>query len=111
MTTMLPRDADNTPIPALRLKPGGAQVIAVGNVTARNAVAFSADTRVIGIYATGPVFLRTGGGSVTASATDHFIPADTYIDLSLGGEKQSRHTHVAAIRAASDCTLYLSEKE
>ena len=60
MTTLLPKDADNNAIPALRLKDSGAHVIAVSGTSARNSVAFSADTKVIGLYATGPVYLRLG---------------------------------------------------
>lgn len=111
MTTLLPRDADNAPIPALRLMPGGAHALAVGAASVRNAVPFAAATRVIGVYATGPVFVRTGDQTVTAATTDHYLPADTYLDLSLGGGKQGCHSHIAAVRAAGDCILHVSEKE
>ncbi len=111
MTTILPRDVDQAPIPALGLKPGGAQSLTVTAASARNAVAFAADTQVIGVYATGPVFIRTGDATVTAAATDHYLPADTCWDLSLGGGKRAHHTHIAVIRAAFDCQLYVSEKE
>ena len=111
MPTLMPRDDNLFPIPALRLRQDGAHVIAVGAVSAANARAFSPSTRVIGIYATGPVFLRTGGETVTASTSDHYFPANTYYDLALGDGLQERHTRIAALRAAGDCTLYISEKE
>ncbi|MBK3733613.1 hypothetical protein GAY29_10880 [Azospirillum brasilense] len=111
MSTLLPRDEDCVPIPALRLRPGGAQSITVGAGSATNAQPFNPATRVIGIYATGPVFLRSGAAGVTATTADHYFPAYTYYDLSLGDERTGRHTHIAAVRAAGDCILYISEKE
>lgn len=111
MATLLPRDADNTPIPTLGLKPGGAHTIAVTATSARNATAFAAETRVIGVYATGPVFIRTGDNTVTATATDHYLPPDTYCDIAIGGSKRSQCSHLAAIRASYDCVVYVSEKE
>ena len=111
MPTLLPRDEDSIPIPALRLRPGGAQCIAVGASSATNAQPFSPSTRVIGIYATGPVFLRSGTAGVASTTADHYFPAYTYYDLSLGDERTGRHTHIAAVRAVTDCTLYISEKE
>ncbi len=112
MSTLLPRDDDSAPIPALGLKPGGAHTITITATSTRIATAFLPDTRVIGIYATGPVFLRLGDATTVATATDHYFPADTYYDLSLGGGKRIQRTHIAALRAgSSDCILYVSEKE
>lgn len=111
MATLLPRDDELNPIPVLRLRSGGAHEIAVGPVSARNTVAFAAATRVIGLYATVPVYLQTGDATVTAAAADHYFPAGMLYDLSLGDERQGRHTHIAVLRAAVDGTLYVSEKE
>lgn len=111
MATLMPYDDNGHPIPALRLRAGGAHAIGVTDVSARNAVAFAPDTRVIGLYATGPVFLRQGDGAVSAGPGDHFLPAGVCCDLSLGDARQGRFTHVAAVRAGTDCTLYVSEKE
>ena len=111
MPTLMPRDENLFPIPALRLRPDGAHTVAVGAASTTNTRAFAPTTSVIGIYATGPVFLRTGEAGVTASATDHYFPANTYYDLALGDRWQGSHTHIAVVRAAGDCTLYISEKE
>lgn len=111
MTTLLPRDDDNFPIPAMRLVPDGAHTITVTDVSARNATAFAAGTRVIGLYATGPVYIRTGDASATAATTDHYLPGGFYYDISLGSGAQGHHTHIAAVRASNDCTLYVSEKQ
>ena len=112
MTTYLPRDAHGNPIPAVRLKAGAAHTIAVGAASARNSVAFGADTRLVSLYATGPLHINFGGGTVTAAATDHYYPGGFYYDFAIGGDETAHYTHVAALRAGgSDCTLYISEKE
>ena len=110
MSTLLPVDTDNNPIQVLRLRPGYAQNISVTATSARNTTAFDAATRVIGLYATVPVFVRLGNSSVTAAATDHYIPADTYMDVSVAGNEKQTYNYIAAVRASSDGTLYVSEK-
>lgn len=111
MTTLLPRDGDNNAIMALGFKDGGAHTINVTGVSVRNSNAFNSDTRVIGIYATGALYIAFGDGTIAANTVDHYIPADTYMDIAIGGGKSQQYTHIAAIRAVSDCTLYISEKE
>ena len=108
--TLLPTDTNNNPIPVLRMRPGLAQTIAVTSTSARNATALDAATRVIGLYATVPMFVRLGNSSVTATTSDHYLPADTYMDISVAGSNTQSYTHIAAIRASSDGTLYVSEK-
>jgi len=110
--TSLPLDIDNNPIPALRLKvTDGAHAIAATATSARNATAFNAGTRVVSIYATGPVYLRFGDGSVVATASDHYYPTGVYYDFSIGGGKAGFTDHVAVLRVSTDCTVYISEKE
>jgi hypothetical protein len=113
MTTLLPLDADNNPIQAMRLRDGGAHSIAATATSARNTTAFSTETKVISLYATGPVYVRLGGASVTASASDHYFPAGTYYDVAITGGRGSAglDTHIAVLRANADCTLYVSEKQ
>ncbi|MCG5244257.1 hypothetical protein [Azospirillum doebereinerae] len=113
MPTFLPRDEDFHPIPALRLKPGGAHALAVGDASARNAAAFSADTRVIAVHSDVPAFLRTGDAAVEAAASDHFLPAGTYLYLSVGESRRNgRHSHIAALAAdQTPGTLHVSEME
>jgi hypothetical protein len=111
MPTILPKDAENQPLPVLRLKDEGAHAINVSDVSARNSTAFSSETRVISLYATGPVFVKLGGAAVTATSTDHYFPAGVYYDIAVGGGKTGHYTHIAAIRADQDCQLYVSEKE
>lgn len=111
MTTFLPRDSNGNPIPALRLKQGGAHTITIGASSARNASAFSADTSIISLYASVPVYLKFGNSSVTATAADHYFPAGVYYDISIGGENTAHYTHIAALQAEGGGTLYISEKE
>ena len=112
MPTLLPRDSENNIIPAVRLKSDGAHSIAVTASSARNSVAFSDDTQIISLYASVPVHVKFGTSSVTAATSDHYFPAGTYYDFSIGGGKVNHYTHVAVIRNGStDGTVYISEKE
>ena len=111
MPTFLPRDAHGHPIPAVRLKPAGAHMISAGDTSARNATAFAADTQVVSLYASGPVFLKFGDETVTAAATDHYYPTGVYYDFALGGDGTNHYTHLAVIRADENCVVYVSEKE
>lgn len=114
MTTLLPRDDDNNIIPAMRLLDGGAHSIAASATSNRNASAFASTTRVVSVYATGPVFLRFGKDSVTATASDHHYPDGVYYDFALSGGisgKSIHYTHLAVLAADENCTVYISEKE
>lgn len=111
MPTILPTDQDNHPIPALRLRAGGAQKISVSASSARNATAFDADTRVMSLYSDVPIYVALGDSSITASNADHYFPAGVYYDIAIGGDKTGHATHIAALAVDGDGTLYLSEKE
>lgn len=112
MSTLLPTDDNNNPIPALRLKsPGGAHNIAATATSTKNTTAFANDTQVISVYATEPVFIKFGTSSVTANNTDHYFPAGVYYDMAIGGDGQAQATHLAVIRAENtDGVVYISEK-
>lgn len=110
MPTLLPRDSNDIAIPALRFRDQAAHKITVTSSSARNSTAFNAETRVISLYATGPVFVRFGGNSVSATNTDHFFPAGVYYDVAIGGGEVAQQTYIAALRADTDCLLYVSEK-
>ncbi|HOO82204.1 MAG TPA: hypothetical protein PK513_06855 [Alphaproteobacteria bacterium] len=110
MPTILPKDADNIPLPALRLKDNAAHAINVTASSARNINAFDTETKIVSLYATGPVYLKFGGASVTATTSDHYFPEGVYYDISIGDDKTGHLSHVAAIRASSDCQLFISEK-
>ena len=110
MTTIMPTDENNNPIPALRLRDQCAHKITVAATSARNSVAFNAGTRVVSLFATVPVYLRFGGSGVTATTSDHYFPANVYYDVSIGGEEAAQSLYLAALRADTDGMLYISEK-
>ncbi len=111
MTTLLPQDQNDNPIPALRLKSNGAHQITIGVASARNTTAFSEQTRIISLYADTPVYLAFGDSSVTATTNDHYFPADTYYDIAIGGDHSAHYTHLAVLQTTQPGTLYISEKE
>ncbi len=111
MTTKLPLDSNNNPIPALRLKSNAAHAVASSGTSARNTSAFSAETRVVSVYATQDVYLAFGGASVSATSGDHFFPAGVYYDFAIGGDATGHYTHLAVLRVSADGYVYISEKE
>lgn len=108
--TTLPRDTDNHPIQALRLNPTGSHTINAISTSARNSTAFSDDTRVVSVYASGPVYLKFGLDDVSADTSDHYFPSGLYYDFAIGGGKTLQYTHLAVIAADNSCIVYLSEK-
>ena len=106
-----PAEVDGGIIQVMRAKDGGAHEIAIGAATARNATAFPAGARVIEVYADVACRFQSGDSSITATATDHFLPAQQTRVYSLGGDKQAQHTHIAVIQESASGTLYISELE
>lgn len=113
MTTLLPKDADNNIIPALRLRDGGAHTLSATASAARNSTAFDEDTKIISLYATVPLYLKFGDNAVTATSADHYFPAGVYYDIALSGGngKGAHHAYLSVLRTDEDGTLYISEKE
>lgn len=108
--TSLPLDSNNNPIPALRLKSGGAHKISATDSSARNSTAFSGSTEVISVYSDVDVYIKMGDSSVSASLNDHFFPAGLYYDFAISGAAGAEMTHLAVLRSDSDGTVYISEK-
>lgn len=105
-------DANNNPLPALRLKKDGAHSIAASASSARNTAAFDARTKIISVYATVPVYIAMGGADVEADSGDHYYPAGIYYDFAIEGHASAHYTHIAVLRAdGTDGTVYISEKE
>ncbi len=113
MTTLLPKDADNNIIPALRLRDNGAHTLNTSVTSVRNSIAFDQETKVISIYATEPVFLNFGDNTAVATANDHYFPAGVYYDVAISGGsgKGAQDVYIAALAAESAGVLYVSEKE
>ena len=111
MPTLLPNDSDNNTIPVMRLKSGGAHVVAAGGSSARNVTDFDDGTRVVSLYADVPVYVAFGDGGVTASSADHYFPAGVYYDFAIGGDRTGQASHVAVLAVAAGGNVYISEKE
>ncbi len=109
--TTLPRDTDNTPIPALRLNPNGAHIINASTTSARNSSAFDAETRVVSVFATAPIFIQFGDNTVEATTSDHYFPAGLYFDFAIGGDKTLHTPHLAVITQSGTGEVYISEKQ
>lgn len=113
MTTLLPKDADNNVIPALRLLDTGAHILSAGASAVRNSTAFTSETKIISLYATDGIFIKFGDSAVTATIADHYFPAGVYYDIAItgGSGKGPHNAYISVLRADTDCTLYISEKE
>ncbi len=111
MTTLLPQDSNGHPIPALRIKSGGSHTISIGSTSTCNSTAFDDDTQIISLYSDVPAYIAFGDENVTATSGDHYLPADLYYDISIGGNNSVHHTHIAALQVSDTGTLYISEKE
>lgn len=107
----MPRNTGGAHTQVLRPLASGAHEIAISGATNRNSVAFNTDTRVIEIFSKTDCRFQTGDGSVVATATDHFLPAEVGRVYSLGGDRQPQHTHIAVIQETASGTLHISELE
>ena len=112
MPTLMPKDSNENVIPALRLRSGtGAHAIAASSSSARNSTSFNADTRVVSVYATVPVYINFGDSTVTATTTSHYFPDGVYYDFSIGGGAASQFTNIAVLQVSGGGMVYVSEKE
>lgn len=112
MTTILPKDDDNNPIPALRLRDGASHKITATSTSTTNSTDFNEDTKVVSVYATEDIYLEFGLSSITATNTSHFFPAGVYYDFAINNCKHAKDTHIAVLKTgANNATVYISEKE
>lgn len=112
MPTFLPQDSDSHPIPVLRLRSGsGAHAITASGTSAVNTTPFNAETRVVSVYATVPVYLNFGDSGVTATSSSHYFPEGVYYDFSIGGDSFGQYSYLAVLQVSSGGTVYVSEKE
>lgn len=59
-----------------------AQTVTTSGTSARNGTDFDSKTEILRIRSTGNVYYSLGDSAVTASSSDHFLPADTTYDIS-----------------------------
>lgn len=107
--TYSPKDNDGIAIPLLRFKSGGAQTVTSNaGGTARSTEITSA---VVSLYATEDTIVNFGETvAVTAAATDHFIPAGTYMDVALKAKRGTRYSFIAVRTLTTAAKLYISER-
>lgn len=111
MTTILPIDANDNPIPALRLRGDKGHVINASTGSAiRNSTAFLDDTKIVSVYATGAVYLMFGDISINAVTGVHYFPEGVYYDFAIGGYGVDHTPYLSVLAADEDCTVYISEK-
>jgi hypothetical protein len=111
--TRMPRDDNSQSIPVLRFRTGGAQQISTSTVAARSS-AFSSGTRVVTLVCTVASFFESGGSSVTATTSSHYVPAGIPIDMALGSDMSDTdgyHTHISVILSDGTGVAYISERE
>lgn len=107
----MPKDKDGGLIPVLGYKASGAQQVAISSASARNAVAFDSETRVITVRSTVDCFFEQGDGTVAATASKHDLPANQPRDIAIGGGQTAHRPYIAVIRAGTtDGILYVSER-
>lgn len=93
----LPSDASGDPIPVLYPETPH-KIISTGSST-RNSTALVSD--VVRLYADAALNFKFGDSSVTATTSDHYIPAGVPYDFRTKGK-----THIAIIGSGN---LYVSE--
>ncbi len=108
MTTLLPKDADNNVIPALRISGAGAHQLASTGTAVSNTTAFDEETKVVSVYATAPIYIKFGENGVTATNTDHFFPANTYYDIAISGGA-GKGAHGSLLWVISICLFFCGQ--
>jgi hypothetical protein len=111
--TRMPRDDNSQSIPVLRFREGGSQTVSLSDAAVRSS-ALSSGTRVITVTCTVASFFRTGGSDVTASTSDHYIPAGIPFDMALGSDMSDTdayHAYISIITSGATGTAYISERE
>lgn len=112
MTTIMPKDDDNNPIPALRLKDGGSHKMLASDTSSINTTPFSTETKVVSLYTTEDIFIEFGNSNAEATISSHFFPAGVYYDFAINNAKQLKDAHISVIKAtANNASVYISEKE
>jgi len=108
--TLAPRDDMGVALPVLRLRLGGAHVVALG--PSQSTVPLAPETRVVAVHATVDCWIATGDADVVATAASHHLPVGAYLHLSLGDDRRGgAHSHIAAIQSTETGTLFISEME
>lgn len=103
--TRLVRDIYDAPVPVLGF--GAAQHLTV-NAGATRSAAFSAGVEVLMISSNADVYLKFGDNTVTASTSDHYLPAGVLITVSLRTASGNIATNLS-VYCAGAATFHISE--
>lgn len=112
--TRMPRDDNSQSIPVLRFRTGGAQHLTISSGAPTRSSAFPAGTRVITVICTVDAHFETGGSSVDASTSSHYIPAGVPFDMALGSDLStidSYHNYISVIAVTGSGIAHISERE
>lgn len=110
--TRMPKDANGVSIQSLSFKPNSGQEIAIGITSEINAVPFDVSTKIVSIWATHKCKINQGvNNQVEADENSVFIPAETWLDLSIWANELTHLPYIAVIRVnAIAGELYVSER-
>ena len=103
MTTLLPIDDNSQAIPVLGYKQGGAHIVTAAAASKKNDRPFDKKTKVISVWLSAAMNFKTGDSTVTATADDHKLPPETYLEIALNGQQ-----HIAFYGTG---TVDISERE
>ena len=104
--TFLPRDGNGFPMQILRFRDSLSHQITTSGTTSRNGTDFGNQTQVLLLNPTQDMFIKQGGSSVVATATDHFLAAGQPYYVSTRDLKR-----IAAIQDSAAGILHISELE
>ena len=106
----MPRDKNGAPLPVLGFQPASGQTLAIGGTAVRSA-AFSQYSKAISIYATGNFRIEQGDNTVVATSSSAFIPANTWLDISVWTDDATQNRYVSIIAdSGSTGKVYISER-
>lgn len=106
----MPKDKGGVSIPVLGFQPTSRQTIAIGASAVRSA-AFSTNTKVISVWATGVFAIELGDNTVAATTSSALIPANTWVDISLWTTDADQNRYASIIGdAGSTGNVYICER-
>ena len=114
MTTTMPADGQNQAINVLGLNPGKCHQVPFTTSEANTSPQISETLSVISVFSTKDCFIQTGSSDVTCTTSNgHFLPASTFLDLSLGGGALVREfdKFICVIGDSEAGKLFVSERK
>ena len=107
-----PRDDGNAPTPVLGYGYQGGHIVPF-TTSANSSPEIGSAVRVVSLYSTSEAFFEVGNSTIEANTSNsHYIPATTYIDVSLGYETDATNNDkfISVVASSGSGTLYVSER-